>query len=75
MTILENLNMKFVNANDEGNEEIDGGAILRCSNSWTVEKLGEWLADYDFEMLEAVKDWLSDPSQIAEGQFLKVWVD
>lgn len=78
MATLNDLNMQYINVVENeasANEEIEGGAILKCSKSWTIAQLQDWLKSYDFEMLESVKNWLSDDAQIAEGQYLKVWVD
>ena len=75
ITILD-LNMRYVDVNKDGNEEMSGGAILKCSFSWTNERLISWLPDsFDFEMIETVKQWLCNQAEISEGQFLKVWVD
>ena len=73
MATLEDLNMKYVSA--ESNEEINGGAVLECSRSWTKEQLKEWLPDFDFDMIEYVKLWLESDAHIAEGIYLKVWID
>ena len=70
---LSDLNMKYMN--HDGNEEIDRGAILECSSTWTLNQLSRWLTDYDQEMLESVKQWLSDESQISEVGYLAVWWD
>jgi hypothetical protein len=75
MADLNDLNMQYVDSNEDGNEEITGGAILECSYSWSKEQLDKWLPDYDFDMIESVKNWLEDDAQIAEGQYLKVWLD
>ena len=69
---LENLNMQYV-ASNEYNEQIENGAILECSKSWTINSLQTWLPDCDFDTLESVKNWLSGESYIAEGMYLKVW--
>ena len=75
MNTLNDLNMKYVDVNNWGNEEKIGGAILHCSRAWSVGSLQGWLPLYDSDMLEAVRHWLADESQIAEGQYLEVWVD
>lgn len=75
MKTLNNLNMKYVNKNEDGNEIIEGGAILKCDYNWEKEELINWLPDYDFDMIESVNIWLKNPAEIAEGQYLKVWVD
>jgi len=74
MATLNDLNMQYVDDN-EHNEEIEGGAILVCSRSWSVSQLMDWLPSYDIDMIEAVKDWLANDAEISEGQYLKVWVD
>lgn len=71
---LDDLNMKYV-AKQDFNEEIDGGAILECARSWTNEQLRDWLPQYDSDMIDSVQGWLNNESEIAEGQYLKVWVD
>jgi len=73
MATLEDLNMQYVSA--ESNEEIEGGAILVCSRSWTIVQLEKWLPDFDFYMIEEVKAWLESDAHIAEDMYLKVWVD
>jgi len=73
MATLNDLNMQYVNA--IANEEIDGGAILECSRTWSIEKITQWLPNYDYDMLWSVEKWLSDDAQIAEGQYLKVWIN
>ena len=73
MVTLEDLNMTYVSA--ESNEEIEGGAILECSRSWTKEQLENWLSGFDFDMIECVQDWLKSAAHIADGMYLKVWVD
>ena len=75
MANLNNLNMQYVGVNVDGNEEIEGGAILECSQTWTTAQLKQWLSGYDFDMIESVKNWLEDDAQIAEGCYLKVWTD
>ena len=75
MVNLNDLNMQYVDINEDGNEIIKGGAILKCSFSWSKDKLTEWLPTYNFEMIESIKGWLENEAQIAEGQYLKVWVD
>ena len=78
MATLNDLNIQYVNVVEDeaiANEEIEGGAILKCSKSWTIAQLQDWLPAYDFDMIESVKTWLADDAQIAEGQSLKVWVD
>ena len=70
---LSDLNMRYMS--HEGNEEIDRGAILECSSTWTLEQLDKWLTDYAYDMLESVRKWLSDSSQISEGSYLAVWWD
>ena len=73
MATLNDLNMQYISAED--NEEIEGGAILECSRTWTIEQLQNWLPNFDFDMIETIKDWLADNACIAEGLFLKVWID
>lgn len=65
--------MQYVSA--EENETIEGGAILHCSHSWSIDQLSGWLDGYDYDMLTMVKKWLACDAHIAEGMFLKVWVD
>lgn len=69
---LDNLNMCYVQA--DCNEDTPTGAILKCSHSWTIPQLSGWLPDYDYDMLESVKDWLANDAEIAEGGYLEVWV-
>lgn len=74
---LDNLNMRYINLGGEGcssNEETDTGAILKCSHSWTILQLQPYLSGYDYDMLESVKDWLANDSEIAEGGYLEVWI-
>jgi hypothetical protein len=74
MKTLNDLNMKYVDVNPFGNEEIEGGAVLKCSHAWPMSLL-ELLPSYDLDMLETVQGWLANEAMIAEGQYLKVWVD
>ena len=74
MKTLEDLNIIYV-YDREINEEINGGAILKCSYDWTRDQLNVWLPEYDFDMIDTVKKWLADDCQIAEEGWLKVWVD
>lgn len=69
---LDNLNMRYIVA--DSNEETETGAILKCSHSWTISQLQDYLAGYDFDMLQSVKDWLANDSEIAEGGYLEVWI-
>ena len=73
MATLNDLNMQYVSA--ESNEEIEGGAVLECSRSWSKEQLENWLPDFDFDMIETVKAWLESDAHIAEGMYLKAWID
>lgn len=73
MATLEDLNMTYVSA--ESNEEIKRGAVLECSRSWTKEQLKNWLPDFDIHMIKSVKEWLESDAHIAEGMYLKVWID
>lgn len=75
MKTLNDLNMKYVEGSEDRNEVIKGGAILKCATHWEREQLMEWLPDYDFDMIESVNDWLKNPAEIAEGGYLKVWLD
>lgn len=70
---LDSLNMTYVVA--DCNEDFDGVAVLECSNSWTMDQLTSWLPMYDFDMLKSVKSWLGSTPHIAEGAYLKVWID
>ena len=75
MKTLNDLNMKYVDVNELGNEDFEGGAVLKCMQVWSVVNLRAWLPSYDFDMLEAVQGWLANEAMIAEGQYLEVWVD
>lgn len=78
MATLNDLNMEYVSVEEDeasANEEIEGGAILKCSRSWSASQLQDWLPAYDFDMIQSVKKWIEDNSAIAEGIYLKVWVD
>ena len=74
---LDNLNMRYINVDEDGsssNEETETGAILKCSRSWTVAQLQDYLAGYDYDMLQSVKQWLANDAEIAEGGYLEVWI-
>ena len=69
---LDSLNMKYVSADQ--NDYFDGGAILECGH-WDKDQLESYLSGYDLDMIEAVQDWVSGEAYIAEGLYLKVWVE
>ena len=75
MKTLNDLNMKYVDVNETGNEGFEGGAVLKCSHVWSIGNLRAWLPSYDLDMLEAVYCWLANEDMIAQGQYLEVWVD
>ena len=75
MKTLNDLNMKYVDVNELGNEEIKGGAVLKCSHVWSIGNLRAWLPSYDLDMIEASQGQLANEDMIAQGQYLEVWVN
>lgn len=73
MITLDDINMKYVTA--DMNEELYNGAVLECSVSWPLAELHDWLPELDIDSLDTVQDWLYSEPHIAEGMYLKVWVD
>ena len=69
---LDEINMDYLIDVDFAWE--DGEAVLKCSRTWTIERLAEWLPAFGYDALASVKDWLASEAHIAEGMCLRVWI-